>query len=98
MLVAQLHAAVDDRVDYDAAGERFVCVERHFPGLPELAGDFIVIARGGEDVGEPARSFDAALRTREILRREESGSHAVLRRAARVERLAHRAEHLAQSR
>ena len=39
MLVAQLNAGVDRRVNDDAAGERLVGVQRNLVGAAEIPGD-----------------------------------------------------------
>src|SRR5271169_3501741 len=85
----QLQATVDDRVDDDAAGERLVAVVGELPGLPESAGDLAIIARGREHVGEAASSLDSLEGAGEILPREQCCNHAVARRQARMQRLAH---------
>src|SRR5918998_2503692 len=89
MLVAQLDAAVDGRMDDDAAGERLVGVERNLPCLAELLGDLVGVELRRPHVGEAAWRFDTALGTGEVLLSEMRGEKPVLCRPPGMERLAH---------
>ena len=95
---AQLLAAVDRRVDDDAAGIGLVGVEAGLPHLAQPTDDLVVVLLGRQHVGEAARRLDAALRTVEVGPRQECRQRAVLSRPAGVEALGHGAEHLAQPR
>src|SRR5215218_5519957 len=89
VLVAQLDAAVDGRMNDDAARERLIGVERNLPGLAQLLRDLVRVELGRQHVREAARRLDAALGTGEILLCEVGSKEAVLRRAPRMEWLAH---------
>ncbi len=82
----------------DATCERLVAVGFELPGLPEAIGDPRQVSLRGEHVGEAAPTFDRLRGAREILLRQECSLQSVARRQSDVERLAHRAEHLAQAR
>ena len=97
MLVAQLNAGVDRRVNDDAAGERLVGVQRDLVGAAEIAGD---LARSCVTCSArwPIRSCPRAeLGAGEAARRQERRGQPVLRRASGMKALGHRAEHLAQA-
>ena len=98
MPIAQLDAGVDRWMDHDAAGERLVRILGELPGVAEAIGDCRVVALGREHVRESALAFDADRTAREIVLRKERSVEAVLCSHAGMERLAHRAEHLAQPR
>src|SRR5687767_5120209 len=96
-LLAQLHAALDGRVDDDAAGKRLVRIQPGLPALAKSAQDFREILLGGEYMGEAARRLDAALGGIEPRFRQKGRKRAVLRRPPGMKTLGHGAEHLAQA-
>ncbi|MNN14600.1 hypothetical protein D3C81_1276740 [compost metagenome] len=96
-LLAQLHAGVDAGVDHDAAGKRLVGVERDLEAAAQFVGNLVPVGLGRDHLHEAARRLQR-LRARGIAvprhqRRHQPGA----RRAARVERLGHGAELLAQA-
>ena len=95
--VAQLHAAVDGRMDHDAAGERLVRVERDLEALAELVGDLVPRALRRVGLRDPARRLDRLRGRREAVLRHQRRRQARARRGARMERLGHRAELLAHA-
>ena len=89
--------AVDRRVVDDAARDRACrCCSRRSKSTPRRGGDLRQIVVRRLHGGEAARPFDAALAGGEARLRQQRRRVAVLRRAAGMKRLAHRAEHLAQ--
>ena len=98
MRVAQLDATVDRGMDHDAARERFVSVAEKLPRTAQTFGDRVVVALRGEHIGKATSSFDTIVGAREVLRRKERRGQSISRGDTDVKRLAHRAEHLAQTR
>ena len=98
VLVVQLDARVDRRVVDDPARERLVRVDVQLPRRAEAVGDLAQVVLGGGHRRPAARALDAVDAAREALLRQQRGGVAVLRGAARVQRLAHRAELLAHAR
>src|SRR5258706_15374994 len=96
-LTADILAAVDRGMNDDTACERFVGIERSLPALAEAVKDLPIVLFGRKHVGEAARRLDASLRAAKAGLREESCESAILRGAARLETLAHRAEHFAHT-
>ena len=92
----QLDAAVDHAMDHQPAGERLVHVVRQFPGLAQSLGDHRRVELRRHHMREAALRFDRLLGTGEALLRHQRGHQAAVRGPARMEALAHRAEHLAQ--
>src|SRR3546814_15534854 len=79
------------------SSERLVAVERRFPTRTEVVQDLVEVLLVGKHMGEAARRLEGLLRGVVAGLGEKSGHGAVLRRAPRVERLRHGAEHLAQA-
>src|SRR5262249_47946990 len=95
MTLAKLEAAVEARVDDEAAGIRLVGVAQELVVLPEPCGERRRVGRSRKHVDETARALERGLRAGEAPLGEERGGEAALRGAPGVEALAHAAEHLA---
>ena len=95
---AKLQAAVDRGMDHDAARKRLVAVGVELPRFTQPLGDPGQVALGRENVRESPPALDRLGRAGEILACEERRREPVPCRKPDVQRLAHRAEHLAQAR
>ena len=97
-IVSQLDASIDRRMNDDAAGKRLVGVREDLPAAAEVLGDFLVAMRCREHVGKPPGRLDCLVAAREVGARQERSQQAIARGVARMKRLAHGAEHLAEPR
>ena len=94
----QLYAAVDHGVHDQPARIGLVHVAGELEVLAQTFGDDGRVEAAREHVSPAARRFDAALRAVEIPGREQCCAKPVACGRARMKALAHRAEHLAQTR
>ena len=97
MLIAQLYAAVDRRMDHHTARKRLVAILGDLIVTSKIFRDGGIVPRRTEHAGPAARRFDPLAGAGEIPGRQQRRGEPVLRRASRVKTLGHRAEHFAQS-
>ena len=97
VFIAKLNASVDHRVDHEAASVRLVGVAVDLETVAEAVGDDGEIVFGADQIGPAAFRLDALQRAGKTFLGEKGGQHAVLRRAAGMKALGHRAEHFPNS-
>jgi hypothetical protein len=96
VLVSELNARIDRRMNDHPAGERLVSVQRQLVRLSEFVGNRGRIVAGAEDIQPPVLAFEGEVGAGEVARRQQRSGQAVLCGASGMKALGHRSEHLAQ--
>ena len=98
MLIVNLDAAVDGRMVHNAARKRLVGIRAEVEILAQPRGDLRKVVLGGLDRREASWTFQAMFARGEAGLSQQRRGIAVLRGSARMKRLGHGPEHLAQTR
>jgi hypothetical protein len=98
VLVAELDAAVDARMNHHTAGKGFIAVLHDEKLFAEAVANKAEILFGGEGIGPAAFGLDALLGTGKAFAGQHGREQSVFGGVAHMKTFAHGAEHLAQSR